>query len=291
MAFVMLMLDKWAKLNDAAGPKGTVFPDRMRFSSKPLTRRSDFAVSFRITACLDDVLKKGGLWDPLPTSWSAWSLSMQDAWSQRGAANLAYNPTSDAIIDLCTSDSIPAHADNGGSSDPKADVSKKFTLQNIAKERSWLAYENSLSVDRTQNKTNHKVSDGYVPAALSALAGSGLLGSAGSKLSSVISAGQPKKDVTQYQAAPTEYILMQGKAMRIAHIPAVPSLVSIGGKAVEVVKETIDGPKTVACFLDTPVYLVRWAILYRLKDGYMTSDIPVKRNLALCCDPNTGADS
>lgn len=95
--------------------------------------------------------------------------------------------------------------------------------------------------------------------------------------------------VVQHQGPPEDLLLMKGKALRIGDPknkntwPTVPKLVSVAGKRVEEVKVRTDGPKALACFFGWTVYGVRWAILYRVLDGYLF-EIPVQKNPALCCE-------
>lgn len=280
--FMTIALDKLTKLRRNVGANKTVIPDRIRMETAVFGRASSFSISFLVISCLDDIIKKGGIWESLSgVTYEKWARSMERVWNVRGTAGLVYNPSQDALVDLCSSNAINPIGNDGGTSTPYESDTGVFGAGQISKENSWLAFENSLEVSRAHSLAHHKVSDGYTP-------GDAPLNSADfitqdvTSLSAVISV--VRRDVSQYQAGPTELVLMRGKAMRIKYKPAIPRLLKVGGFDVEVVKEKIDGPKTVGCFFDTPVYVARWAILYRLKTGYLSS-LKARKNPSICCDP------
>lgn len=281
--FLLIALDKLQKLRSKAGKDKLVLPDRIRMGTRLFGRQSSFSISFAIITCIDDIIKNGGIWEPVTANtYEKWAASMQEAWGVRGTAGLAYNPTQDAIVDLCANTSLPQIGSDGPTVPHESD-SGVFGAGQITPENSWLTFENTLRAYRLQDSVQHKVADGYTPGD-APLRNDNFAKATTMSMSATVSPGTQRKDVTQYQAGPTEYILMQGKALRIKYPVAIPRLLFVNGKEVEVVKEVIDGPKTVGCFFDAPVYQARWAIIYRLKSGYI-SELKARKNPSICCDP------
>lgn len=282
-AFVRVMIAKIAALKAATAKEGAVIPMRIRLGRTLGTRTSRFGAAWLVTGCLDDLLKNGGLWAPIPgETYQAWAQSMVAAgvWSNRGPLNLIYNTASDAIVDLGTSSQIPTYNDNGGSVPNEESGSHVFKVD-VTEKNSWLAYENTIEAFRDSQDVVHQFS-----ADVSEVVKQGeATGITDAGVEMTIDVVKSTKSVTQTQGAPIDYIIMRGKAMRISYKPTVPRLISIGTPPVPVVEMKVrtDGPKAIACFFGATVYTVRWAILYRLKDGYITK-IPTMPNPALCCD-------
>lgn len=285
-AFMRIFIDKQAKLA-AIGNEGTVIPTRIRFGRGLGSRVSNFAVSWTLTGCLDDMLRNGGIWEAISgTNWQSWAQSMIDAgvWGNRGTAGLYYNSSEDAIVDLNRVGPLPSMGGGGTDTSIFASGTSVFSMANITAARSWLYYKNGLKPIRDHNAITHRTMEDYRPNTLGA---GDLLNDTGvSMAQSGISAGSPSQ-ITQYQGRPKDYILMQGKAMRIQFPPAIPRLVQVAGLPVQEVKVRIDGPKVEACIFGAKVYSARWAILYRLTEGYLSS-IPALPSATLCC-ANTDA--
>lgn len=279
-AFVRILIDKFAKLKQATGNQGTVIPLAVAFGRTLGTRLSTFSMSWTVQGCLDDLLRRGGIWERVSgSSWQSWANSMREGrtWDNRGQAVLAYNRSSDALIDLEWTGGLPPIADSGGTLPPEETGSHIFSLDGITKGNSWVAFENTIRAYRDYNSSAHRFQTGFSPREITE---GDIATQEGVTMAQQISGAPPM--VVQHDAPPTEYILMYGKAMRIKYHPSVPRLVTIGGKKVEEVKVRTDGPTVVACYFGESLYVVRWAILYRVVGGHLDK-IPVKKNPALCC--------
>jgi hypothetical protein len=147
----------------------------------------------------------------------------------------------------------------------------------VAEEATWLFYQNRLEPIRDHNQVTHRLAERWRPDPLTPVD----INSSGTSMAQSVS-GSASTTTTQYQGRPKDYILMTGKATRIQNIPSVPRLTAVAGLAVQEVKVRIDGPNVIACIFGAKVYSLRWAILYRLTEGYLSS-IPALANAALCC--------
>ena len=283
VAFMTVATQKAASLQKAAGKKRVVLPTSLRMSRDRLGRRSTFGMEWTVVACLNDLIAQSGLWETVPgTSWAKWSASMSKAWENRGFAGLRFDPKEDTLVDLCAGIST-ATIGGGLAYKPLAGVgSGMLSVGDVDEEHSWLAYENRLEPYREQTLVAHKPVQAFTPVAPpQGVVGTAIATATDVTLTSASMGTSP--DVIQYRGNPTDYVLMRGKAMRLKYQPAVPALLTVEGVPVVEVRSKIDGPKTLTCFFDVPVYVVRWAILYRV-DGYLSAVKP-PANPALCCDP------
>ena len=91
---------KWIKDHSFAG--GGVMLLGLEFDEEIFGRTASFALRYRQFTTLDGILEASGLWQSVPgTDWGLYRTSLQQAWSERGHAQLRYNPGQDVIIDLC----------------------------------------------------------------------------------------------------------------------------------------------------------------------------------------------
>lgn len=280
-AFVKIMLDKIAKLKKLGD---SVVPLRIRLGRTLGTRRSFFSFTCAVNGCMKDIITDGGIWEPLThENYQEWAQSMSVAWSNRGNSNLFYSPSDDAIIDLGWTGGLPTIGQGGGVELPPASKASHVFKVDVNESSSWMAYENTLEARRSYRTVVHNLA-----ATTGRVTGGGPSGP-GVRLTGVVA--QPANGaVLQEQGPPEDYILMHGKGMRIKYKPEIPKLLTIGGKRVEEVKVRTDGPKAVGCVFGVTIYTARWAILYRVVDGYL-GDIPTKKNLANCCDEPEDGES
>lgn len=278
--FMRLYLTKLTALRSKLQPKDSIIPKSIRFSHSIFSRRSAFSVSWIVTACLDDLLRKGGIWDPVGTSWQEWARSMDKAWSITGTAGLSYNANSDALIDTHYTSALPPIRDDGGFRQLSSSSSSVLSLT-VTKENSWLAFENRLVADREEEVAVHKPAERYTPPAANESSGDT------GKTSLPKITDQPTATL-QVRGKPTDRVTMIGFATRIEFEPTVPDLVGFKGKKCTPIKTIVDGPKVIACLLGKKVYQTRWRIDYFVDGGYV-SDLPPQKNPLLCCDQQTAA--
>jgi hypothetical protein len=287
-AFMRIYLDKQRKMRAAVAGKGFVLPTRIRFGRTLGSRVSSFAAAWTVTGCLDDLLAKGGIWEPLDgLTWTKWAASMVGkTWANRGSGGLFFNRTDGAIVSLVDNQSLPKMGTGAGVNTGfvRNTGTGLFSTADVPADLSWIWFENTLEAQRSHNAVTHVPSVPYVPAVVES---GGLQGKVGVKMAQPVYS--PKTEITQYMAPPTDLVLMTGKALRVDHLPAIPRLASMGGKPVQEMKVRIDGPKPVACFFGKTVFSARWAILYRVVGGYNTEN-EAQENPALCCPTSKKTD-
>jgi hypothetical protein len=280
--FFILLFDKASQLQQTAQQSGgVVIPERLRIGTQVFGRTSRFSASFRFVGCLSEILSASGMWRPMPgTSFQKWKSSMANSgmFHPRGRYGLRHNTSDDAIIDLCASKSTASIGnDSGGCQQPVTDFQQQLSCANITKENSWLTYKNRLRAVIKQRGTIHRAAQEFSGVALNALT----VGVSGTIDQTI---GKPAQDqaidfIFQYEGAADNMVIMQGSAMRIKYAPDIPKLVQIGNIEVEELSRNVD-TEPLASFFGCPLYLSRWAILYRVK-GQMQTMKPSK-NKTLC---------
>ena len=276
--FLIILLDRAEKMNAiAAKAKGVVIPERIRLGAKTFGRTSRFAVTFRMVACLHDILQTG-LWTPVPgTSYTSWQASMKatGVFDPRGWRGLKWNLNDDIIMDVCTDTgqySIGNDTFKDANPDQKPDGA--FNCNNITKERSYLLYLNRIRGVSEQNAVLHKVMQAFTGVALG-----GLSYGNGDQIGFPDQKNQTQDHITQYESGPDNYVIMQGKALRLKFQPEIPSLTKIGGVDVEELARNVDTvPKT--SYFHCTLFSSRWAILYRVR-GSLNSIKPMN-NTTIC---------
>ena len=285
-AFILIALDRWSQLQSVAQAQGgVVIPSTIRWGRTLFHRRARFGMTWMIAgACLTDLLQQGGVWQPLTgMDVNTWAGTMASAWSQRGVANLVYSPSSDAIVDLCGG--VPSDiADLSSPNTAASGSGSPFSCNNIPQKNSWLGYSNRLVASQSRDYSVHKLATGYTPGTSSGASTNA--SSDATNLGTQIT--QPYTDVTQDKSIPTQYVRMIGKALRVQYRPSIPTLVAVGGQAVEEVDRIVDGPRLVGCIFGCPVYSVRWNILYKPKSSTLFDlKSSAEQNPMMCCAPTT----
>ena len=264
--FFIIVFDIADKLNNAAAPsKGVVIPERIGIGTKKFGRSSRFAVTWRMVACLHDILTKTGLWEPVPgTSYQSWRSSMIAAgvFHPRGVGKWRMNSNEDTIIDLCGgASSITLGADTGARYEPAGQPKTRLGCGNITKERSYLMFRNKIRGVQRQNAIIHKIMQVFGGATYSALTGDS---GSEAKFPSESTGGKPKDHIVQYQTASDDFIIMTGRALRLKFVPEIPKLTKVAGVDVEELSRNVV-TEPITSYFDCPLYEARWAILYKPK--------------------------
>lgn len=272
--FFLMMADKTAKLRaGAAAAKGAVIPLKLRISAKPFGRRSRFQVAWQVVACLKEILKSSGLYDPVPgTSYQVWSASMVNVgiWDSRGRGGWRHTTNQDAIIDICNGGAIADIGNDQGSSlSPTADY--QYSLL-CPPGNPYIHYENEIWADQSQNVVIHRLSQLWGGIVNSPTASNGT----GMPFGSSSSSGTDH--VSQYEGTSNDFVVMTGRAIRLGKAPDVPRLVSIGGVDVEEVARQVV-PKAIAQYFGCAAIGARWAILYRVKGQLSYVKPPINRDI------------
>lgn len=273
--FFIIMFDVAKHLNDAAGAKGIVIPERIRFGTKKFGRTSRFFVQWRMVACLHEILAKAGIWSSVPgTDYTKWKASMQKIglFSPRGIGGYRFNANDDVILDLCEQPAkVSIGNDTGYRTTPGGDAKLSLDCPEVTKEKSYLFFKNAIQGVQSQSVILHKIMQAFKPGI--ATVGDGILapfiGSGGS------SSNAEKQDIAQYSGTSEDYVLMTGRALRLKFTPEIPKLESVGGvKLEELGRQVVVEPE--ASYFDCPLIGARWAVLYRVKGGSLHGVKPPK---------------
>lgn len=257
--FFIIMFDQAAKLNEAAATAkgGIVIPERIRFSAKKFGRTSRFLVTWRMVACLHEILAKAGLWDAVPgTNYQTWRASMADVFNIRGISRTRFNANDDVVFDLCSSPSAISIG-NDISSHASAAAAGKLSLgcPEVTPERSYLQWQNRIRGTQKQNAIIHRIMQIFTGAKN---------GSTGNGSVSPFPTPHTGADdhVLQYQSVSDNFVIMQGRALRLKFEPEIPELKSVAGVKVRELGRAVEvGAET--SYFDCPLIGARWAILYR----------------------------
>ena len=280
--FLIILLDRAAKLNDiAAKSNGVVIPERIRVGGQMFGRTSRFACSFRMVACLHDILQTG-LWTPVPgTSYTSWQASMKakGIFDPRGYRGQKWNLSDDIIMDICSdTGQYSIGNDTYKQEDPQDKPQGTFNCDNITKERSYLLFLNRIRGVEEQNALLHRIMQPF----LGVFAGDN---GDGSNIPFPSGQQQTRDHITQYETGPDNFIIMQGKALRLKFQPEIPKLTKIGGVDLEELARNVETTPATSYFHCT-MFKSRWAILYRVR-GNLNSIKPMN-NKNICF--NEGED-
>jgi hypothetical protein len=263
--FLLILLDRAEKMNQiAAKSNGVVIPEGIRIGGQVFGRTSRFACSFRMVACLHDLLQTG-LWTPVPgTSYASWQASMKakGIFDPRGFRGLKWNLNDDLIMDICTDPGqIYIGNDTFKQSDAQGKPEGAFNCDKITKERSYLLFLNRIRGVVEQNALLHRIMQTFTGVVAGSDTGDGT--SIPFPQSSQ-SQSQTKDHITQYASGPDNFIIMQGKALRLKFQPEIPRLTKVGGVDVEELSRNVETvPRT--SYFHCTLFSSRWAILYRVK--------------------------
>lgn len=272
--FFLMMADKTAKLRaGAAAAKGAVIPLKLRLSAKPFGRRSTFQVAWQVVACLKEILKSSGLYEPVPgTSYQTWAASMVNVgiWNPRGRGGWRHTMSQDAIVDICGGASVIDIGNDQGAN-VTTTVPYEYSLL-CPPGNPYIHFENEIWAEQSQNIVIHRLSQLWGGITGSPTAANGTAMPFGSSSSSGVD------HVSQYEGSSSDYVMMVGRAIRLGKSPDIPRLVSIGGIEVEEIARKVI-PKAIAQYFGCSAIGARWAILYRVKGQLSYVKPPMNRDV------------
>lgn len=230
-------------------------------------RRVSFAVNYWLTtSTIGDLITATGLFTKLQTtSPRTHAQSMKLAWSQRGAARLQHDETSDVLVDTCV---------QSGSINIKDKVSLKqfrgsassILLQCPPKESSYLLWENFIEYDQT----NSSIDVQEMP-----------FGATGTTVNTLTRTRQSELPIVenmqghQFQeigsGTPTLLVIITGRSYRIGYMPEVPEIVKVlttraGKEGSKPVLAYINNRTTiVGKYADCPIYASTWKSIYKIE--------------------------
>ena len=235
-------------VTEAAG-KASVFPTRLivRTGLYDGARTSSFLMQWTTAGCLANILFHSP-WAAIPGSdYTLWAQSMRNLWGNTGNQDIRDNKDGDVIISICDDRSSYRTGQQSVRPDftPVRDPSL-LPCPDIPPEASWVNYDVRVRVIRKEHTSIwRKMINAFSSSSQPTGIGSP------SPTSTTMTLGKPyettddTETVVTQNGAPTQFILVQAKGMRINHPVVFPELKSIGGVKVRPADPTeigIDGP-------------------------------------------------
>jgi hypothetical protein len=211
-----------------------------------------------------NIVVQGGLWRPVPqNSWEKWAASMtQDkAQTARGTANLVFNASDDAIVDLCIGRQPVPLAERALRAAQPAGVRVDPWEQDIPDpEDSFLGYKLVLEVQQRPNTAYLQPLPtspvAYTPPRTDSTSQAGY---------TVPYKGGPCA-ITQYRGNPAVFVTLWGRALRAGYVITPPQLLSVGGQT-PVPMDDPDGGffrSEIIADLGIPIVAAEWSFTYLL---------------------------
>lgn len=282
--FLLVVLDRanWQRQNAGArtiasdGAKeplkgGIQLMTKLRFEDEIFGRRSTFSVSWILATSLEAIIKDSGIFKPIDDlDWAKWRDSMKDVWDQRGWTGLVYEPSNDAIVDLC---------DNTNNSSQNSDDRTKEETKDATEvhgnkpteDTSWVVYKSWIVMSTKERIAIHKPlprAGGYGRVAQSGGGGNEVKESYKSNerpKTDIKTLDTNRPDIIQRTGMPTQSCRLIGHAIRIGFEIVPPRLTSVNGittkpiEAENTFKQTVIGSAE-----GYPIYAAEWDIGYIL---------------------------
>lgn len=290
----ILLFDAAAKARAAVkDAKGVVIPERFRITVPKIGRTCRFGATWRMVACLHDILLKTGLWEPIPgTSYASWNKSMDDigVGSFGGISNLqAYG--SETLVSLGSETKTIDVGWKGQHPDRVNNYSQQLLCPEVTAETSYLSWENSIRGAQEANAIIHRPMQKALigSAVASGAVGGGVTGAVTAGLTALFSQPQTglKEDVVQVQGKTDNYVIMSGKSLRLKFAPEIPSLVKVAGVKVTELARNVE-VKPITGFFDCALLQARWTILYRVVDQIYGVIPPANKHMCFTEGENDG---
>jgi hypothetical protein len=280
------------------------------------TRTTSFEMSYSFTSNLSDILKNSQVWKPAyldqsgtqqELSWSDWTASMTDVFSNFGPTSVRHFPSDDLIVTFCTPYENP--------SPPQSNVtgSKTGTLipiggqttnppnsgrtsgtkptqnqgngkkQPVSVDGGYLTFFNQFIVTREQRGTRHfplGKGDSEVSTSIDTTDDQIELGIQLPINDEPGSTNNPNKPIFNDSAGLGQVeITMTGSATRVNVAPVIPKIVQVGGLPAVMLRQQISAPRVVARTADGKnIWGASWTIVY-LVYTTDTSNITFKQPL------------
>lgn len=225
--------DRLKKVKGGAKPDGTgntvgLLIRKWRFWEEWYSREFGIDIQYWFTGSLATIFAQCGFWTTVSSdNWAAWQKSMDKAWSVRGHADLVYNASDDAIVDLCTSTDPSIIADEGQVQRSLRGEPNIFTPDDPDPDESWIDYRVNLIHHRHESTLTHKLSQ-VPPFTLVAVPKDWLL----NKTLAPPTIGVPngEDDVVQQLSTPSYRVGVIGTATRVKYRVPKPNLLQVVGQ-------------------------------------------------------------
>lgn len=230
--------------------------------------KAKFSLSYIVTTGIRAFLTEG-LWEPVPNSdWSKWAKPLSAAaWQPNGNANLRFDQSQDAIIDLCLN--APTLSKMKSRQIPPIVQSLIRAIPNFGNPtpfNSWLLYENKLRIETQDTTVIHQplaTSKIGTPSGTNTLvSNSNYLNSANGFQGQRVNAPE---SIIQQRSAPLHFVVMEGRAVRVGYEIPQPKLLTLGGVPMFPYNLPGDGfSMGIVGNVGLPIYAAKWRLRYVL---------------------------
>lgn len=273
---------------------------------------AQFRLEYSFNCSLLSLIQATGLWTPITTAggnWAAWSASMSPrAWHVRGNARLKFDPTQEAIIDICEDTQPGKNLTAALPKTPNRNLQAKLINEIPDPKNSWTFWLSTITIQQTDETIELKPlpqmeSPAYrkaelKPDRLTTRPTSGyslqtqptqaeqegflVIGKVPGKSIQPI-AESPRavnksiELVTQQRTESTFVAILRGMATRVGYPIIPPSLREIGGRKATLANQANlgDGFTTGTCgvYFDVPEYYCYWQLRYII-EGKPEGNLP-----------------
>jgi hypothetical protein len=216
---------------------------KIRFVEEWYAREIGVDVQYWFSGDIQTVMAQSGMWTTVPSNdWNKWRTSMDKTWSIRGHAELAYNASDDAIIDLCTRQTARLIASDGTPPMLRAGtLNSLFGVGKPSPNETWIDYRTNLVHQRNEGTVKHKLSQALEPQKIAAKEWLNPDTTSAPR----IGVREGLDDVVQSISTPSYKVFLVGTATRVGVRIPKPELLRVNGADV-----TKHGQDT---FLESPV--------------------------------------
>ncbi|GAA4442017.1 hypothetical protein [Bremerella cremea] len=263
LQFWLMAEQKQSDLQSAASGGTALFPIHLSIERGlwERARTSRFEIVWQKSGGIGAFLSDK-FWTPLSGSgdYSTWSSSIAGMWHQRGTAGLASTSADNVSVNLASAASgVVIATSNTPPSISNAAESVELASSTIDPNASWLDYDVQLKFFKDERTTWHRRA--VDASRSSATISDPLYGTDGIQPQQSFDATD-QEDIAEEHGLPTQYVLLKAKGLRVQYLPVFPTLTSLAGQAVALVKESFEiGPATSVGHI---VYQMRGYRLYKV---------------------------
>ena len=263
-------------------------PQRMSWGTSLFEKRrtSRFSMSWTVSGKnVTDIFGGMGMYENLADpqaghNYEVWAASMANIWRLGGVLKGTWDGN-DVIVGLCDAQDPGVI---GGLKWPERDESdkklKKFGCGDVDELNSWLAFENKFYYREDAFETTHTPTQQFSAddrkTGNNDATGFGLFGGAFNTTDLSRSHYRwNQADVVQRHGRPGQEIAMIGKAIRLCLKPTIPELFKVNNRIVVPAGNPsvkVQPPTEIGSIFGCPIWLVRWAKVYRIESVGMISD-------------------
>jgi hypothetical protein len=265
-----LALAKDRLLDARQNPTDVVIP--MYFSMREPEiygkKAAAFTLAYSFTSRTAIILARG-LWKPVPgtesgaADWTLWNQSLtinNGPLSLRGNAQMRFDPSSDAIVDLCTGSTARLTTQGNAPKPMQQALLETVVTDPPDPDNSFIFYENRLYVEEDTNRVLLK------PLPTVQLQTVPVDGTQSGGFTQVPYLNEPDLQFQQ-RNAPIIYLRMIGRALRAAYEVPAPTLEKVADTPV--IPCNVEGLNYFTCWpvgnIGFPLYAAKWDLRYALK--------------------------